>query len=110
MNPDAVVLELPGEPGGRKTFWAHLDDLRTALLRSMIALGIALILCLTFVDRLVPILEYPLRHIDLFEKPKATVSFQIGDTRLGPYVVTKDQFAGLPPGTAPHAIFQMDSV
>jgi sec-independent protein translocase protein TatC len=110
MDSEATVLELPENSGGSKSFWAHLDDLRTALLRSMIALGIALVLCLTFVDRLVQILEYPLHRIDLFEKPKPTVTFQIGSTRLGPYVVTKDQFASLPAGTAPHPVFQLDTV
>ena len=48
-----------------------------------ITVGVALLLCLTYVDRLVAIVEYPLRNIDLFEKPQPTVSFEIGDTRFG---------------------------
>jgi sec-independent protein translocase protein TatC len=98
-----------GEEGGgpRKSFWAHLEDLRKAIIRSCIAIGIALVLCLAFTHKLVAVLEYPLRRIDLFEQPQPTVTFKIGDTRLGPYKVSRDQFAGLPAGTAPHVVFQV---
>ena len=58
-------------------------------------------------DHLISILEYPLRRIDMFEKPKPTVSFKIGDTKLGPYPIKPEQFAGLPPGTAPRVVFQL---
>jgi sec-independent protein translocase protein TatC len=68
---------------------------------------VALLLCMFCADKIVAILEYPLRHIDLFEKPRPTVTFQIGATKLGPYAVARDQFAGLPPGAAPHAVFQI---
>jgi sec-independent protein translocase protein TatC len=103
------TIDLEPAPGAHKSFLGHLEDLRQVLIRSLIAVGIALLLCLTFVDRLVAIVEYPLRNIDLFEKPKPTVSFEIGSTRLGPYAVTRDQFAGLPPGAAPHVVFRVDA-
>ncbi|MBW8781112.1 MAG: twin-arginine translocase subunit TatC [Verrucomicrobia bacterium] len=93
--------------GFRKTFWEHLDDLRRALVRSALAVGVALVLCLLMGDRLVSILEYPLRRMDLFEKPKPSVAFQIGGTRLGPYPISREQFAGLPEGPAPHAVFNV---
>jgi sec-independent protein translocase protein TatC len=60
-----------------------------------------------FADKLVQVLEYPLRHIEIFQKPRPTVSFQIGSTQLGPYVVSPGQFAGLPAGEVPHAVFQV---
>ena len=47
-QPDSVD-ELGGE---RKSFWDHLNDLRTALLRSAIAVGLALIGCLFVADHL----------------------------------------------------------
>ena len=43
---------LPAEledTGPKKSFWGHLADLRTALIRSAIAVGVALIACL-FLD------------------------------------------------------------
>ena len=107
MAADETIDLEPAVQSGHKSFLQHLEDLRQALLRSLIALGLVLILCLTFVDKLVGIVEYPLRHIDLFEKPKPTVSFEIGSTRFGPDAVTREQFAGLPPGDAPHAVYQM---
>src|SRR5690242_5735682 len=102
-------LELESEPSSaeHKSFWGHLEDLRQALIRSAIAIGVALLLCMLFTNKLVNLIEYPLRHIDLFEKPKPTVSFQLGATRLGPYVVSREQFAGLPEGAAPHVVFQV---
>lgn len=104
MADETIDLE---PAGAHKSFLGHLEDLRKVLLRSMVAVGVALILCLFFVDRLVAIVEYPLRNIDLFEKPQPTVSFEIGSTRLGPYAVTRDQFAGLPAGETPHVVFQV---
>lgn len=108
MADETIEIE-PAAGRSHKSFWAHLEDLRQVLLRSLIAVGVALMLCLTFVDRLVAIVEYPLRNIDLFEKPQPTVSFEIGSTRLGPYAVTREQFAGLPAGATPHAVFQVQS-
>jgi sec-independent protein translocase protein TatC len=107
MNDDEEFLPESEEPGPKKSFWAHLNDLRTALVRSAIAIGIALVACLLISPQLVRVLEYPLRKIDMFEKPKPTVSFQIGDAKLGPYVVTREQFPMLPPGDAPHAVYQV---
>jgi len=104
---DAITVQPEDEGGPRQSFWSHLEDLRKALIRSCIAIGIALMLCLAFTQHLVAILEYPLRRIDLFEKPKPTVTFKIGDTQLGPYPVSRDQFSGLPSGDAPHVVFQI---
>jgi sec-independent protein translocase protein TatC len=113
LNPGGLMSTPPTasiEDGSeRKSFWGHLADLRRALIRCAIAIGIALLLCMTFTDKLVAILEYPLRHIDLFQAPKPTVTLQIGETKLGPFVVSREQFAGLPPGAAPHAVFQVGS-
>ena len=95
------------DTSSRKSFWAHFEDLRKAIIRSAIAVGITLMLCLTFADKIVQVLEYPLRRINMFEKPKPSVSFQIGSTRLGPYTVSREQFPGLPAGDAPQAVFQI---
>src|SRR5262249_36844083 len=97
------------DTGPRKSFWEHMQDLRTALVRSAIAIGLAVMICLLLDAKIVGILEYPLRRIHMFESAKPTVTLQIGSTKLGPFEVSKDQFAGLPPGTAPHAVFQVGS-
>src|SRR5581483_633617 len=106
----ATELEPADETAGaHKSFWGHLEDLRKAIIRASIAIAAGLMICMTFTNRLVELLEYPLRHIDLFEKPTPTVTLKIGDTEFGPYVVKREQFAGLPPGAAPHAVFQVGS-
>jgi sec-independent protein translocase protein TatC len=99
----------PEDTDGKKSFWDHFEDLRKAIIRAAIAIGIALLICMSFANKLVEVLEYPLRKIDLFEKPKPSVSFQIGSTLLGPYTVSREQFVGLPPGEAPHAVFQINT-
>jgi sec-independent protein translocase protein TatC len=104
-DPDQVP-ELE-EPGMKKSFWDHLRDLRSALMRSSIAIGIALIACLLMADKLVMVLEIPLQRINLFEKPKPSVAFLIGGTKLGPYEVTREQFPGLPEGDAPQVVYQI---
>lgn len=108
-DPTPELVNADEEPGMKKSFWAHLEDLRQALIKACVAIGITLVLCLVFVSRLVAVLEYPLRHIDLFSAPQPTVTFQVGGQRLGPYNVTREQFSGLPPGRAPHAVYQLDT-
>jgi len=105
-DADYVPAE-PEEFGAKKSFWDHLRDLRTALLRSAIAIGLALVVCLLIADKLVLILEIPLRRIDLFQKPRPSVAFKIGETKLGPYVLTPEQFADLPQGTSPQVVYQL---
>lgn len=110
MSDDTIELQPEEEDlGEKKSFWDHLDDLRKVLVRSAIAVGVVFIGCLLLDNRLVNILEYPLRHMDIFDRPHPTVTFQIGSAQLGPYPVSRDQFSALPPGAAPHVVFQVDS-
>jgi sec-independent protein translocase protein TatC len=110
MSDDIIDLEPEEDLGGKKSFWDHLEDLRKVLVRSAIVIGIALVACLLLDSTLVGILEYPLRHMDIFDRPQPTVTLQLGATQLGPYVVSRDQFAALPPGAAPHVVFQVNTV
>jgi len=55
----------------------------------------------------VQVLEYPLQRMHMFEKPKPTVTLEIGDTKLGPFEVTREQFPALPAGDAPNAVFRV---
>jgi sec-independent protein translocase protein TatC len=95
------------EPGPKKSFWGHLADLRTALIRSVVAIGIALVVCLFGSPWIVGVLEHPLSRMHMFETPRPTVTIQIGDTKLGPFQVTREQFPGLPPGDAPNVVFHV---
>lgn len=105
------VTELePAEEGGpRQSFWDHLEELRKAVIRSCLAIGIAVVLCMAFTHKLVAVLEYPLRRIDIFEKPRPSVTFKMGERQFGPFFVPRDQFAGMPEGDAPQAVFEVGS-
>ncbi len=100
----AAPLEVE-DTGPKKSFWGHLNDLRNALIRSSIAIGASLVLCLFLSPWIVKVLMHPLARMHMFEKPKPTVTFQIGTAKLGPYEVTREQFPGLPPGDAPNVVF-----
>jgi sec-independent protein translocase protein TatC len=104
---EAELLEGPDEHGPKKSFWDHLRDLRTALLRSAIAIGLGLVICLLIANKLVMILEIPLRRIDLFQKPRPTASFKIGEKNLGPYTLSDEQFSAMPEGTPSQAIYEL---
>ncbi len=105
-NPE--VLTGGQEDGGpRKPFLEHLEDLRKALLKCVAVIVAALLLCLFLDAKIAGVLEYPIRRIPMLEKPRPTVTFEIGSLRLGPYEVSRDDFAGLPPGDAPHVVFKV---
>ena len=106
-DPIPTVTPELEDRGPKKSFWGHLADLRSALIRSVIAIGISLILCLFASPWLVKVLMEPLRHMHMFEKAKPTVTLIVGSTKLGPFEVTREQFPGLPPGNAPHAVYQV---
>lgn len=99
-----------GEGGPRKSFWGHLQDLRTALVRSAVAVVLALSVCLLLDVKLVSILEYPLKRMEFLETPRPTVTLELGGARLGPYPVSREDFPALPPGAAPHAVFKVTTV
>jgi sec-independent protein translocase protein TatC len=114
---DPGFAEEGSECGPKKSFWEHLKDLRGVLVKSAIAIGAALLLCLTFAPQLVNILEFPLRRMEMFEKPSATVTYDNGVTRRGPFTVTpeqyatlREQFPDLPAGPAAHVVIKERTV
>src|SRR5436190_341235 len=50
------------EGGPVKTFLEHLEDLRWVLIKSLVGLGVGMLICLIAGDQVVRILERPLRH------------------------------------------------
>jgi sec-independent protein translocase protein TatC len=109
-DPIPTVTPELEDRGPKKSFWGHLADLRSALIRSVIAIGISLILCLFASPWLVKVLMEPLRHMHMFEKAKPTVTLEIGATKLGPFEVTREQFPALPPGDAPNVVFRVGTM
>jgi sec-independent protein translocase protein TatC len=108
MDDSLEVVPPESTAGGpRKSFLEHLEDLRLALLKCVVVIFVALVVCLFTVDKIALVLEYPIRRMHLLDKPRPTVTFQLGSVRFGPYEVTRDQFAELPPGETPHVVFKL---
>ena len=53
MSDDIIELEPGDDLGEKKSFWDHLNDLRKVIVRSAIAIGLALVVCLLLVSKLV---------------------------------------------------------
>jgi sec-independent protein translocase protein TatC len=51
------------EEGNLKSFWEHLDDLRSTVIKSFIALAITFHLALAFANRILGVLTWPLRRV-----------------------------------------------
>jgi len=95
------------EGGMRKSFWDHLNDLRSALVKSAIAIGVALVVCLAGVNYITDFLTYPARRMDMFQKDKPSVTLLWGAAKFGPYEITREEFPDLPPGDAPHVAYRL---
>lgn len=108
MSDQEFSSEADDEGGMRKSFWEHLQDLRTALIRSVISIFVAVVLCLLLSQQIIKVLKYPLERMHLFEKDHPTVTLMIGDRKEGPFEVTREQYPDLPPGDAPHALYHLE--
>ncbi len=79
------------EGGPVKSFLEHLEDLRWVLIKSLVALGVAFVLCLVAGDKVVTVLRYPMTRARVKYPPQnQVVTFMFGTNRLGVFQ--------LPPG------------
>lgn len=109
-DTENIQVENEDDGGPKKSFWAHVEDLRKVLIRSIVVIVAALILCLLCTDKLMFILNYPLKRMAFLDKPHPTASIQIGDKTLGPFKVDHDQLSAMPVGSAAHQLFKLDTV
>lgn len=80
------------EGGPVKSFLEHLEDLRWVLIKSIVALGITMLVCLIAGNQVVNILKRPLEKARVsFPGTNQVVTLLFGTNRLGPYVLTSDQ-------------------
>ena len=94
--------ERPGahEGGPVKTFLEHLEDFRWVLIKSCVALGVAMLICLTAGNYVVQILKWPLSRAKIHYAGAgqiAVVSF--GTNHLGNFQLTPEQQKSLNLGT-----------
>jgi len=91
-------LEEEEDGGGPvKSFLEHLEDLRWVLIKSGVAVLIAMVVCLLAVNQLVKVLAWPLERARLLNRPtKQQVEFYLGTNRLATYPATNSTVATLP--------------
>ena len=53
----------PDDESGVKSFWEHLEDLRSVIWKSLLALGLAFLLALGFANRILDFLTFPLKQV-----------------------------------------------
>jgi Tat protein translocase TatC len=81
------------EGGPVKSFLEHLEDLRWVLIKSVVSIGVCMLLCLIAGNHVVGILKYPLEKAQARyagDEPLAIVMF--GTNRLGNFGLDLDQW------------------
>ena len=77
------------EGGPVKTFLEHLEDLRWVLIKSLVALGVAVLLCLLAGNYVVQIIKWPLTRAGVsWPGTNQIVAVSFGTNRLGAFQLT----------------------
>src|SRR5512136_2842929 len=88
------------EGGPVKSFLEHLEDLRWVLIKSVAALGVAILICLIGGDFVVRILKHPLTKARFpYPGTNQVVTVLFGTNRLGVFPLTPEEQASLDLGT-----------
>ncbi len=88
------------EGGPVKTFLEHLEDLRWVLIKSLVALFVAVLLCLLAGNYVVRIVKWPLTRAGVsWPGTNQIVAVSFGTNRLGVFQLTADQQKILELGT-----------
>jgi sec-independent protein translocase protein TatC len=92
--------ELESEGGPVKSFLEHLEDLRWVLVKSVVFLGLAMLLCLIAGNYVVEILKWPLERAKIsFPGTNQVVTVSFGTNRLGVYKLAPEEQRVLDLGT-----------
>jgi len=88
------------EGGPVKTFLEHLEDLRWVLIKSLVALFVAVLLCLLAGNYVVRIVKWPLTHATIsYPGTNQIVTVSYGTNRLGVFQLTAEEQINLELGT-----------
>jgi len=101
-EPEAEPLDAQEEEEGGpvKSFLEHLEDLRWVLIKSVAALGVAILICLIGGNYVVLILKHPLTKTKLpYPGTNQVVTVLFGTNRLGVFTLTAAQQGAVDLGT-----------
>jgi len=88
------------EGGPIKTFLEHLEDFRWVLIKSAVALAVAMLLCLIAGNYVVQIIKWPLGHARIhYPAGNQVVTVSFGTNHLGNFQLTPEQQKSLSLGT-----------
>lgn len=92
VEPEVEPLETEEEEGGPvKSFLEHLEDLRWVLIKSVVALAIAMLVCLIAGNVVVDILKRPLNHARMsYPGTNQVVTVLLGTNQVGVYTLSAD--------------------
>ena len=80
------------EGGPVKSFLEHLEDLRWVLIKSLVALGVAVLLCLLAGNYVVQIVKWPLTRAGVsWPGTNQIIAVSFGTNRLGAFQLTAEQ-------------------
>jgi sec-independent protein translocase protein TatC len=97
------------EGGPVKSFLEHLEDLRWVLIKSLVALGLAFVVCLVAGDWVVKAIMFPLNRAHVRYPPeKQVVTFLFGTNRLGVFQLSPPQQASLNLGSNHFLTFHLE--
>jgi len=99
------------EGGPIKNFLEHLEDFRWVLIKSVVAIGVAMILCLFGANYVMAVIKWPMTRAKVSYPGTniiALVSF--GTNRVGKFELTAEQNRALNPGTNRFISVQVDPV
>src|SRR5437016_4036878 len=97
-EPEAERLDEQAEEEGGpvKSFLEHLEDLRWVLIKSLVALGVGVLICLIAGDKVVLILKRPLERAKIeYPGTNQVVTVFYGSNQLGVFPLTPQQQASL---------------
>src|SRR5438876_1098302 len=82
--------QLEEEEGGPvKSFLEHLEDLRWVLIKSLVGVGVGVLVCLIAGNHVVEILKWPARRAKIsYPGTNQVVTFQVGTNRFHPMTLS----------------------
>lgn len=99
------------EGGPVKSFLEHLEDFRWVLIKSLAALGLAMLVCLFGANYVVAILKWPLAHAPLRHPGRnSVVSVGFGTNHLGNFTLSPEVRKSFNLGTNPYVAVQIEPV
>ena len=97
------------EGGPVKTFLEHLEDFRWVLIKSLVALFLATLVCLLAGNYAIQVIKWPLAHARIsYPGTNQVIAVSFGTNRLGHFQLTAEQQAALNLGTNRFVSVQVD--